>query len=245
MSVTKSSLDDCQTTEILGYTIRVRIQGEGRPMLLLNGLTRTLESWEPFTGALDDRQVISFDVPGVGGSSTPRVPPTLTGLARIAVGVLDVARVDRADVVGLSFGGAIAQQLAFQYATRVRALILVSTSCGFGSTSSNVDAAMAGPALTGVDWLGANPIGAFWNSLAIASWSSIPFLASITAPTLVVTGEHDRLVPPSNSRMLARRIVGATLVTLPAGHDLQKAKHAGALAHAVTHFLDDEVSDAP
>ena len=238
MSETTLSLDDYSTTEILGFPIRIRITGEGSPILLINGLTRPLESWDPFIASLDDRQVICFDVPGVGGSPTPRVPPTMTGLAQIAVGVLDVAGVEQSDVLGLSFGGAIAQQLAFQYPARVRALILVSTSCGLGSTSSNVDAALTGPALSNPEWLGSNPIGAFWNSLAIASWTSIPFLASIHSPTLVVTGEHDRLVPSANSRLLARRIVGATLETLPAGHDLQKVKHAGVLAHSVTRFLD-------
>ena len=244
MSETTLPVDDCSTVEILGFPVRIRIQGEGSPLLLINGLTRPLESWDPFIAALDHRQTICFDVPGVGGSPTPIVPPTMTGLAQIAVGVLDVAGVERADVLGLSFGGAIAQQLAFQYPTRVRSLILVSTSCGLGSTSSNVDAAMAGPTPSGVEWLGSNPIGVFWNSLAIASWTSIPFLASIHSPTLVVTGEHDRLVPPANSRLLARRIVGASLETLPAGHDLQKAKHAGALAHAVTRFLCNSVSVA-
>ena len=170
------------------------------------------------------------------------VPPTITGLTRIAVGVLEVAGVERADVVGLSFGGAVAQQLAFQFPSRVRALVLVSTSCGFGSTSSNFDTAMTGPAYDAVDWFKVKPIGALWNTWAIASWSSIPFLASIPAPTLVVTGEHDRIVPPANSRMLARRIVGATLIMLRAGHDLQKQKHASTLAHTVMRFLDDAVT---
>lgn len=241
MSQTKPSLDDGQTAEILGFPIRIRIQGKGRPILLINGLARPLESWDSFIASLDDRQVIRFDVPGVGGSPAPNVPPTMIGLAQIAAGVLEVAGVERADVLGLSFGGAVAQQLAFQYPARVRALILVSTSCGFGSTSTNLDAAMTGPAHSTGEWFYLKPISAFWNTLAMASWSSIPFLASIAAPTLVLTGEHDRLVPPSNSRLLARRIVGATLMTLPAGHDLQKAKHASALAHAVMRFVDDAV----
>jgi pimeloyl-ACP methyl ester carboxylesterase len=76
-----------------------------------------------------------------------------------------------------------------------------------------------------------------WQSLAISSWSSIPFLGAITAPTLVVCGTHDRVVPPANSRVLAGRIPNASLVMLPGGHDLQRPEPARQLARIVEHFL--------
>lgn len=50
-----------------GLEVRVRVQGDGDPLLLLNGFTRPLESWEPFVEALSGRTVVSFDAPGVGG----------------------------------------------------------------------------------------------------------------------------------------------------------------------------------
>jgi pimeloyl-ACP methyl ester carboxylesterase len=76
-----------------------------------------------------------------------------------------------------------------------------------------------------------------WHALALSSWSSIPFLGTIVARTLGVCGTHDRVVPPANSRMLARRIPGASLVMLPGGHDLQRPEPARALAHIVENFL--------
>ena len=71
------------------------------------------------------------------------------------------------------------------------------------------------------------PLGALWHSLAISSWSSIPFLGAIRAPTLVVCGSRDRMVPPANSTLLARRIPDAELVMLSAGHDLQRRGRGG------------------
>ena len=78
--------------------------------------------------------------------------------------------------------------------------------------------------------------------MAIATWSSIPFLGAIAAPTLVVCGSRDRVVPPANSSLLAQRIPGAALVMLQAGHDLQRAGQASDLADAVESFLTDAAS---
>ena len=79
-----------------------------------------------------------------------------------------------------------------------------------------------------------------FHAFAFMTWSSIPFLGAIQVPTLVVCGDKDRVVPPVNSRVLANRIPGARLVTLPAGHDVQRPRPARALAHAVACFLDPE-----
>jgi pimeloyl-ACP methyl ester carboxylesterase len=80
-------------------------------------------------------------------------------------------------------------------------------------------------------------LGLLWQTLAVSNWSSIPFLGSIAAPTLVVCGSRDSVVPPSNSAVLARRIPNATLVMLAGrGHDLQRGESVKALAQAVERF---------
>jgi pimeloyl-ACP methyl ester carboxylesterase len=86
-------------------------------------------------------------------------------------------------------------------------------------------------------WPSADAWGLLWPSLAFSTWSSIPFLGSIYAPTLVVCGSHDRVVPPANSRVLASRIPDASLVMIPGGHDLQRPELAKALARVVADFL--------
>jgi pimeloyl-ACP methyl ester carboxylesterase len=219
----------------------MRVEGDGDPVLLLNGLTRPLESWRPFAESLHGRTLISFDAPGVGESSTPFLPLSISTLATLAAAVLDEAGVDRADVLGFSHGGAVAQQLAAQAPARVRALVLVSTSCGVGATAAGNSAMSASRKRSDArSWPSPDAVGALWHSLAFSSWSSIPFLGAIRAPTLVVCGSRDRVVPPANSTLLARRIPDAELVMLLAGHDLQRRGPADALAARVTEFLTTE-----
>jgi len=232
-------VDAPQRITIHGLQVAMRVQGEGDPLLLINGMTRPLQSWEPFIQELPGRKVVSFDAPGVGASPTPVLPFSMPGLAEIAVAVLDAAGLDDADVLGYSHGGAVAQQLVHDEPGRVRRLVLAATSCGVGATPGSGRDGFRGlrtPTVANA-WPRADVMGLFWQSLAFSNWSSIPFLGSITTPTLVVCGSHDRIVAPANSRILARRIPGASLVMVPAGHDLQRPGVAKALATVVERFL--------
>ena len=222
-----------------GQQIAMRVEGEGDPLLLINGITRPIKSWEPFTRELRRRTVISFDAPGVGDSPTPALPLSMPSLASLAAAVLDAAGHGDADVLGFSHGGAVAQQLAVDLPDRVRRLILVATSCGVGSTPGRKRDVLAGLWTPdgAMAWPQSDPMGLLWQSLAFSNWSSIPFLGAIRAPTLVVCGSGDTVVPPVNSRVLAGRIPGACLVMLPGGHDLQRVESARALARTVEDFL--------
>lgn len=217
----------------------MRVQGHGEPLLLLNGMTRPIQSWDQVIRGLPGRTVVTFDAPGVGDSPTPIRPVSITELTTLALAVLDAAGLDEVDVLGYSHGGAVAQQLAYDVPGRVRRLVLVSTSCGVGATPGTSGAilrGLAGP-VEGSTWPLPDPLGLLWQSLAVSTWSSIPFLGAIQAPTLVVCGSRDALVPPSNSRVLARRIPNASLSMLPGGHDVQHGDSAGVLAHLVEEFL--------
>jgi poly(3-hydroxyoctanoate) depolymerase len=239
MSATRSVLVNSQLPCLSGLRIAMSVQGKGDPLLLLNGMTRPLQSWDPFVSELHGRTVVSFDAPGVGGSPTPVRPLSVAELAMLALSVLDAAGVAGADVLGFSHGGAVAQQLAHDAPERVGGLILAATSCGVGATpGSGADTLRhLGSSLDGKPWPLPDPLGLLWQSLAVSSWSSIPFLGSILAPTLVVCGSRDSVVPPSNSRVLARRIPDATLVMLAGrGHDLQRGDSAKALARLVAGF---------
>jgi poly(3-hydroxyoctanoate) depolymerase len=242
MSTSRRTVVDERVLHDHGLTVRMRVVGSGEnPLLLLNGLTRPLESWETVAEALVGRTLISLDAPGVGDSPTPILPLSIPALATIAASVLDEAGVGRADVLGFSHGGAVAQQLAAQSPSRVRGLVLASTSCGVGATAAIRRALTAtgrGPGAR--SWPRPDALGAVWHSFAIATWSSIPFLGAIAAPTLVVCGTGDRVVPPANSMLLARRIPHSELDMLPGGHDLQQGEPARALAHRVDLFLTSD-----
>jgi poly(3-hydroxyalkanoate) depolymerase len=119
-----------------GRTLRVSVrQGTdpGTPaLLLMNGIGASLEVLQPFVDALDPRRtVIRFDVPGVGGSPRPVVPYVLATFSPVIAGVLDqLGHEDQVDVLGLSWGGGLAQHFAVQHRRRCRRLVLVGTGTG-------------------------------------------------------------------------------------------------------------------
>jgi poly(3-hydroxyalkanoate) depolymerase len=123
-----------RTLTVGGRTLRVSVR-EGDPgwppLLLCNGIGVSLELLQPFVDALDPRRpVIRFDLPGIGGSSAPVVPYHLVMLPRLLAGLLDQLGYQQADVLGISWGGGLAQQFALSRPERVRRLVLVATAPG-------------------------------------------------------------------------------------------------------------------
>src|SRR5271163_5193455 len=137
MSANASSpaLDVVERTETLsagGTTMRVRVRdGGGIPLVLCNGIGASLEVLQPVVDHLrPDRPVVRFDVPGTGESPTPALPYGFPFLAWVLGRALDQLGYSRADVLGFSWGGALAQQFAFQNPRRCRRLVLVATATG-------------------------------------------------------------------------------------------------------------------
>jgi poly(3-hydroxyalkanoate) depolymerase len=117
-----------------GRAMRVSVR-EGTqdwpPLLLCNGIGASLELFQPFVDALDPRRpVIRFDMPGIGGSPAPVVPYHLATLPSLLAGLLDQLGYEQADVLGISWGGGLAQQFALSRPDRVRRLVLVATGPG-------------------------------------------------------------------------------------------------------------------
>ncbi len=123
--------------------VNVLETGVGDPLLLLSGLGSHAEMWEPFVAEFADRRIIRFDMPGTGRSSTPLYPISIAALAELAVAVLDHFDTPRADVVGFSYGGAVAQQIACDYPNRMRRLLLAATTCGVGGVPGSIHATTA------------------------------------------------------------------------------------------------------
>ena len=117
-----------------GQRLRVSIRpghGDGLPLVLCNGIGSSLELLDPFVAVYDPATtVIRFDVPGTGGSPAPSLPYHLAVLARTLGGLLDQLGHERVDVLGISWGGALAQQFAWQNPRRCHRLVLVATSTG-------------------------------------------------------------------------------------------------------------------
>jgi poly(3-hydroxyalkanoate) depolymerase len=118
---------------VLGQQIRVNVRrGSGVPLVLCNGIGASLEVLDPLVAQLDpDTTVVRFDVPGAGGSPDSPLPYGFPYLAAVLGRLLRKLGIDGpVDILGLSWGGALAQQFAFQNPRRCRRLILVSTGTG-------------------------------------------------------------------------------------------------------------------
>jgi poly(3-hydroxyalkanoate) depolymerase len=102
------------------------------PLLLCNGIGAPHAALKPFVDALDPRiTAIRFDVPGVGASPLAAVPRPYAAIARTATRLVRQLGHERFDVLGISWGGGLAQQIAFQHPKRCRRLVLAATGTGW------------------------------------------------------------------------------------------------------------------
>ena len=136
---------EVRTVQVGEVRLRTSVRGSGPPLLLVTGLGASLELAEPFERELvaRGRQVISFDAPGIGGSTPYRSPRRMPGLVRTITRMLDALGYDQVDVFGVSLGGVVAQQLARQAPHRVRGLVLAATAPGVGGMPGAPSALLA------------------------------------------------------------------------------------------------------
>jgi poly(3-hydroxyoctanoate) depolymerase len=265
----EATVDIERIVDICGRPVRVRVHGEGHPVLLINGLGANVATWTPLVDQLPGFQLICFDAPGTGRSKSPARPYRIAHIAEVARRVLDEVGVKRADVLGYSLGGAVAQQLAYQEPERVRRLILVSSSCGIGQIPGPLRAAFAvmtparhyakpahraamrlvGLAPAEKD-LHISELIAGWHQqaspsvmgytlqvTAFSAFHSLPWLHSITQPTLVISGTDDNLMPMANSAVLAAYLGNARLHIVERwGHYLLHNAASGAAATIADFF---------
>ena len=112
----------------IGY----KILGKGEPILLFNGASDSMDAWDPsfLSGISSNHTVIVFDQRGIGNSTVGSKPYTYPQLANDTAGLLDALKIPKADVMGYSLGGHIAQAFTISHPEKVNRLILVASSCG-------------------------------------------------------------------------------------------------------------------
>jgi poly(3-hydroxyalkanoate) depolymerase len=232
---------------------RLRVAEGGVPrarrvLVLFNGIGASVETVATFAGEFEHTRVVTFDVPGVGGSPTPALPYRLHDIARLAAAVLDRLGIEAADVFGVSWGGAVAQEFAIRYPQRCRSLTLAATSAGVVMVPGQlgvllrllsprryldpaylmkVGGRLYGGALRSERELlqihaqamrGPSRLGYLYQLLATVGWTSWHRLHRIEVPTLILMGADDPIVPPVNGRILAARLPDATVESIDCGH---------------------------
>ena len=149
MSAPSPERPTIRLVDVDGIRLRTSVRGVGRPLLLITGLGASLELARPFEQELTARgvQTVAFDAPGIGESTAYTLPRRMPGIARTIEAMLDALGYDRVDVLGVSLGGVVAQQLAHQAPRRVRRLVLAATGPGLGGVpgSPRVLLALATP----------------------------------------------------------------------------------------------------
>ncbi len=195
------------------------------------------------------RRMIAFDNRGSGRSSVTPGPYSTALLAADAVALLDHLGIERADVFGMSLGGMIAQELTLARPERVDRLVLGCTHCGVSHAARMPSATGRAFAMETDDWelrmrslapfafaRGVDgeildrfvekksrdvqdPAGYQAEIDAVRHHDALDRLGTIGAPTLVITGDDDQVIPGASSEVLAERIPDARLeVIAGAGH---------------------------
>ena len=134
----RDAAHDARTVSVGGLGLRVRESGDGAPLLLINGIGAHLEMWRPLEARLAGRRLVAFDAPGTGGSDTTPLPLSMDALSDLTASLLDELGYQRVDVLGYSFGGVLAQRLAARAPARVRRLVLVATTPGWGGVPGSL-----------------------------------------------------------------------------------------------------------
>lgn len=121
-----------RVTEVEGLSVAYRQAGRGTPLVLLHGFLCDSRCWTPQLSALSDSfRVVAWDAPGAGGSADPPDTFRTVDYARFLGDFLDQIGVERAHVVGLSWGGILAQAFYRLYPQRLRSLVLADTYAGW------------------------------------------------------------------------------------------------------------------
>lgn len=244
-----------------------RAIGAGPPVILLHPVGLDGGFWGGLPAALATaRRVVSLDLAGHGASPAVLRPRPIEAYADdVALAIREIGA-GPAALVGLSFGGMVAQMVAIRHPDLVSALVpcgcggdfpdpvrpmlrergLVAERDGMAAVVDGTierwftESFRADPAVQRVrDRLLADDVAGWsagWH--AIAGLSATPHLAALTVPALVIAGERDLATPPAMSEAtVARAIPGAGFQVLPGAPHMMQIEAEAAFTAAIAGFL--------
>ncbi|MBX7540481.1 alpha/beta hydrolase [Qipengyuania sp. GH29] len=261
-----------------GRTLRVahwRLdkQSDHPPILFFNGIGANIEAVAPLAERLKERGFVMFDMPGTGESPDPTVPYNPFTMSWTASQILDQLGIGEVDVMGVSWGGAMAQHFALQHPGRTRRLVLVATTAGMLMVPGNPAALskMANPrryvdpkfmnehfmTLYGgmtkrpgskAEHIGRlkppSPRGYLYQLIAMLGWTSLPALPFMEKEVLIMMGGDDQIVPLINGKILNTMIRNSRLEVFEDGGHLFLLTHADESVASLREFLDAPLTEA-
>jgi len=251
--------------------INYRMEGEGEPLVMIMGFSSPMIGWfyqVPFFRK--HYRVVTFDNRGIGKSSKPQGPYSTRMMADDTVHLMDHLDIEKANIMGASMGGMIAQELAINHPERATKLVLACTyACQdetSGSTSEMAKLALLPPEKMTSAMIGLafnKPLYRFTFGLlgrvrsvftaaldtmgiegqreACLNHNTLERLHLITASTLVLVGTGDRLIKPVSSEVIAGRIPGARLIKVEGGSHTFMVEMRDTFNREVQNFLTSKL----
>jgi pimeloyl-ACP methyl ester carboxylesterase len=215
-------------TFVNGFGLYYESEGDGEPLVLIPGFAAGHEIWSGQVGPLSRNfRVITFDPRGIAASDKPEGPQSISLLAEDLAYLLLTLNIHSAHVLGVSFGGFVAQEFALKYPAMTRKLVLCCTSFG-GPNHVQPETSID---LDSIRELNSSQFDAALN------FNVESRVKGIRSPTLVLSGNADAIVPAQNSRNLAAKIPGATLRLVEGGSHTFFTERADEFNEMVKEFL--------
>lgn len=258
-----------------GVRLNYRMDGphDAPPLVFSNSLGTDLRMWEPQLPAFAERfRLIRYDSRGHGRSDAPVGPYTLDMLGSDLLALLDVLKIERAHLCGLSLGGMVAQWVAIHHPERVQRLVLANTAARIGtqlSWTERIQSVQAGGMYAVRDtvvgrflsasfrntrpevmhWIASMvqatpPQGYVATCEALRDADLRPLVSRIQVPTIILGGALDQSTPPDQAQELYASITRSRLLILDQAAHLSNVEQAEAFNAAVAEFLGASSSDA-
>jgi pimeloyl-ACP methyl ester carboxylesterase len=234
--------------------------GLGRPLLLLHGWGTSLDTFRPMAEDLGRfHTVTTFDFPGHGQSDLPPTAWAVDDFVGLTVDLMAELGIEKASVLGHSFGGRVAIKLAAAHPEKVDRLVLVDAAGvppaqtlrrrlkRFASRFANTVGRLGSPGqavrrkivarIASPDYKAAGPLRDTF--LAVVREDLRPSMPLIKAPTFLIWGDLDDDTPPADARAMEKLIPGARLLVIKNAGHFSYLDQYGRFRLAVMPFLND------
>jgi pimeloyl-ACP methyl ester carboxylesterase len=243
--------------ELDGLRLAFRASGTSRagtPVVLLHGWGASLDAMAAIQNSFESQHpTVAFDLPGFGQSDPPPGAWGSADYAALIERALAELELERVSLIGHSFGGKVALQLAVRRPRLVERLVLVNSAGIRPRRSLDYRARVAGFKLARralaplglADWLARRTGSADFRAAGALRTTLVrsvnedlrPLLPRVQAPTLIVWGDQDQETPPADAAIMEREIPDAGLVMLAGAGHFSYADDLPRFCRVVGYFL--------